>query len=65
MIQKLPNKLADLIDPHYITALVQDTDTITRNFRQIWSLMALYVWLQVHRDVKPPQASMKDLFDAS
>ncbi len=65
LVRQLPGKLADVINPRYTLKLVKDVDSITRYARRVWSLMVLYVWLQVHSASEPPDVSLQDLFNGA
>lgn len=61
LLRRLPQELSDLIDPRYVTALVDDPNTTAKYARQVWSLLVLCVWLRVHEAGAPPEMSLTDV----
>jgi asparagine synthase (glutamine-hydrolysing) len=64
LIRGLPEGAAvkqGLLKADGVRALVQDSQTASRNARRVWNLFVLDVWLQVHKRPAPPRETLSEL----
>jgi asparagine synthase (glutamine-hydrolysing) len=64
LIKGLPEGIAakrGLFNPKSIRAMVQDPLVASRYARQVWNLVVLDVWLQVHQRPAAPQETLSEL----
>ena len=67
LIRGLPEGAAvkqGLFKAEAVRALVQDSQTVSRNARRVWNLFVLDVWLQVHLRPSAPRETLSELLGA-
>jgi asparagine synthase (glutamine-hydrolysing) len=61
IVQGLPERLRELLDPRVIRPWVRDAGTASRQAGHVWNLLTLDVWCRVHEAPEPPDIPLTEL----
>jgi asparagine synthase (glutamine-hydrolysing) len=61
IVQRLPERLRELLDPRVVRSWVRDPVTASRHAGHVWTLLTLDVWCRVHEASEPPDIPLTEL----